>query len=267
MDIVLEEGSLAEERGGEDSEEWVSVDECSARLGGQSGLFRCRRMNQSSRVDVANDCSSPDVDSRSVLDPRRGAELPVGVEATEGRDNESSSTSGKGSNHDHRPGGVAQSRVGVREDGVDAKGCDSNHAREAVDEAEGELAGVVRDREEGREYRSLGDDEWNEPVESRLVSWEAMMRSGGCGDERVVGESHGRDEPPGHDAHQNSGDGSSSEDEDAGHDGGLDHCRSRAHKLPCPPSCSSVTTHSPACRRSHRHELLLGRRMRSSWHG
>lgn len=36
-----------------------------------------------SRVDVANDCSSPDVNSGAVLDPRRGAELPVGVEAAE----------------------------------------------------------------------------------------------------------------------------------------------------------------------------------------
>lgn len=44
-------------------------------------------------------------------------------------------------------------------------------------------------------------------------------------DERVVGESHRRDEPSGHDAHKDSSDGGSSKDENAGHDGGLDHCR------------------------------------------
>lgn len=52
----------------------------------------------------------------------------------------------------------------MREDGVDAKGRDSDDAREAVDEAERELARVVGDREEGGEDGSLGNDEGDQAV-------------------------------------------------------------------------------------------------------
>lgn len=126
---------------------------------------------QNSRVDVANDGGSPDVDTRSILDPSGSVgEAPVSVEALEGRDDHSSSSAGDGRNGDHGPRGGAKGGVGVLEDRVDTKGGDADDAGEAVDEAEAQLARVVGEREKGRDDARLGGEERQDTVERWMLA-------------------------------------------------------------------------------------------------
>lgn len=115
-----------------------------------------------SRIDVSNDGRSPDVDARTVLDPGWSRELPVGVESPEGGDDETSTSSSKGSDQDHGPGRVSNRFIWVREDGVDSKGRDTDRTTEPVDDTESKVAGELWDGENEREDRSFGDDEGDE---------------------------------------------------------------------------------------------------------